>query len=89
MTQKKKRGKLSRTEQEFIAVNHETMSVAEIANHLRRSEEVVRKEIGAVPTRAKTVERGDWVSRLHASSFWADIRKGLMGTEVGYFEKDP
>lgn len=87
MTTKLKRGKVSKAEQEFVAANHETMKVVDIAAKLRRSEKFVSKLIAAVPTIQKTEEAGDWVSRLHSSSFWAEIKKGLIGGEVGYFER--
>lgn len=87
MTMKLKRGRISKTEQEYIRANYDTMTVEAIAEHLRRSEDFVRQQIAALPTVKQTIEQGDWVSRLHASSFWAEIRKGLMGSEVGYFEK--
>jgi len=87
MTTKLKRGKISRAEQEFVSANHETMEVAEIAAKLRRSENLVRQLIAAVPTVQKTEDVGDWVSRLHSSYFWSEVRKGLRGSEVKYFEQ--
>jgi len=82
-----KRGKVSGAERELVAANHETMSVTELAAKLRRSEDFVRKLIAALPTIQKTEEVGDWVSRLHSSYFWPEVRKGLMGNEVRYFEQ--
>jgi soluble cytochrome b562 len=87
MATKLKRGRISKSEQEYIRANHDTMTVEAIASHLRRSEDFVRQQIAALPTVEQNIEQGDWVSRLHASSFWPEIRKGLMGSEVGYFEK--
>ncbi len=87
MTTKLKKGKVSKIEQEYVAANHETMKVAEIATKLRRSENFVSKLIAAVPTLQKTEEQGDWVARLHSSSFWVEVKKGLIGSEVGYFEQ--
>jgi len=84
---KKKRGRISAAEQEYIAANHETMTVEAIAEHLRRTEDFVRQQIAALPTVKQTEERGDWVSRLHASSFWVEVKKGLIGTEIAYFEQ--
>jgi len=86
-TTTKKRGKISRSEQEYVAANHETMTVAEIAMKLRRTEDAVRRQIAALPTVERTIEQSDWVARLHASIFWVEIKKGLMGSEVGFFEQ--
>lgn len=84
---KLKRGKISNTEREYILTNADTMTVEAIAAHLRRSEDFVRKQIAARPTIEHTEENQDWVSRLHASSFWLEVRKGLIGSEVRYFEQ--
>jgi len=84
---KLKRGKMSQQERELIASQHDTKSVEEIARQLNRSQDFVRKAIAALPTVERAEEQGDWISRLRVSSFWAEIRKGLMGSEVGYFEK--
>jgi hypothetical protein len=87
MTVSLKRGKISKEEKEFIVASYETMSVVDMAHKLNRSEAVVRKHIAAVPTFVRTNEQSDWVSVLHAGSFWVEVRKGLIGNEVPFFEK--
>jgi hypothetical protein len=63
------------------------MSVEDLAAKLSRSEAFVRKHIATVPTHERIEEQSDWVSRLHASVFWTEVRKGLIGSEVGFFER--
>ncbi len=84
---KLKCGKISNDEVEFVTANHENMAISDIATKLRRSENCVRKLIAAVPTIEKTEEQSGWVARLHSSSFWVEVKKGLLGNEIGYFEK--
>jgi len=86
MAKKLKRGAASGREMEQIAANRD-MPLAELAALLNRSENFVRKQIAALPTVEKQIEQGDWVARLHSSSFWPEVRKGLIGSEVGYFEQ--
>lgn len=81
-----KRGKASKKDLDYIAANSD-QPVAEIAATLRRSEDFVRKYIAAQPTFDRINEHGDWVSRLHTSSFWPEVRRGLVGGEVSVFEQ--
>jgi len=81
-----KRGKASRTELEYIAANTHR-PVKEVAEELKRSVAFVRKHTEATPERQSIEERSDWVSRLEASSFWGEVRKGLMGGEIEYFKQ--
>ncbi|MHC4300612.1 MAG: hypothetical protein ACYS7Y_25330 [Planctomycetota bacterium] len=82
---RKKTGKATKADKEYLAANSE-MAVADLAAHLNRSEAFVRKHLASVPVEATAREKDDWISRLHSSSFWLDIKKGLISSEVGYFE---
>ncbi len=84
---KLKRGPVSKDDLEKLAAWRDIKPVKEIAKLLNRSENFVRKETAGLPEREKKLEHSDWVSRLHASEFWVDVRRGLIGSEVGYFEQ--
>lgn len=84
---KVRKGKLKKEHLEYVEANHETMSVEEIAKYLNRSVSMIEKTIQALPRYQQEKDKNEWVSRLHATSFWGEVKKGLVGNETPYFER--
>jgi len=86
MTVKLKPGKAGEKEIAYIANNMNSMTPEAIAGVLSRSVEFVNKIIAQLPKRQQISEQSDYVSQLHASPLWPEIKRQLMPTEYGYFE---
>jgi hypothetical protein len=82
-----RKGPISQDELEFMLVHKDLLDIPEIMKRLNRSEPFVKKHMASLPEVQRRLDKNDWVSRLHASSFWTEIRKGLIGNEVPYFER--
>lgn len=84
---KRKTGKASKAEIDFIRKNHERMSDEQMAEKLNRTEAFVRKQrlnAAVVPTRDETDET---LAALYNSYYWPEVKMQLIGHEVEYFEK--
>lgn len=86
MTTKLKPGKPSNDELAYIANQADLMTPEAIADALSRSVEFVQKIISQLPKRQQISEQSDYVSQLHASPLWPEIKRMLFPTEYSYFE---
>jgi hypothetical protein len=81
------KGVLSSQDLEFLIVNKDNMSVKDLAKALNRSVPFIQKHIEGLPVIKRQRENSIWISKLEASSFWNETKKGLLGLEVTYFKE--
>lgn len=82
-----RKGVLSKEHREFVEANHDKMPIADIAAYLKRSERMIKKTIDALPQYKQEEDKDEWVSKLHVTSFWTEVKRGLVGNEITYFER--
>jgi len=87
----KTRGRLNKTDQNFIMANVNEMDVAEIAESLNRTEEVVEKYIidhNLKPVSETWEEERDIKLRgiLHRKPYWSEVVNQFTKDELVYFE---
>ena len=78
-----KKGRFSKTEQEFIRENHKEMSIYEIATHLDRDpdsvESYVKHKIGNTSLDEREIEA---LHDLQSRPFWKDLQKQFSEDEL-------
>jgi hypothetical protein len=87
MNKEKKRGPASNDEITYIIDNAEIKSISEMAEELGRTEVFVRKYRATFPGKREAVSVDDFIKNLHATPFWVEIKKCLLGGEIKYFEQ--
>lgn len=89
-----KMGRLSNEEREFVRTNHQTMPVEEIARHVNRDVNTLKRWIGRHLNPAKVkreqAEEGkkEIKADLHGSRAWKKLKDELTTEEVAYFEEE-
>jgi hypothetical protein len=83
----KKRGNLNIEEIAYVHANMDIKTDEEMAKHLNRSVELVRRLRVQSVQRKENEENVDAVSELHVSYFWSEVRRSLMANEERYFEQ--
>ena len=87
-TSERKRGKLSREEEQIILNNLSAMSDEEIADAINRSPEVVAKFRAQAPVIAHNTDSEAVIQQLHKKFFWEETKQQLVNEdEVKFFEK--
>lgn len=87
-TSEKKRGKLSREEEEIILNSLSTMSDEEIAEIINRNPEVVAKFRAQAPVVASNQDADALVKQLHKKFFWSETKSHLINdSEISFFER--
>ncbi len=88
MLPEKKRGRLSREEEEIVYSNLALKSDEEIGAMLNREPEVVARYRAKQPVQQNNESIVDLVQQLHAKFFWIETRGQLLDNdEIRYFEQ--
>lgn len=82
-----KRGAASLEDIAYIRANSATMTDAQIASAINRSEDFVRKIRAQTPVLVQAAESVDNIDALHAKHWWNELLKSLLDSEVIYFEQ--
>ena len=83
---RKKTGKISSHEFEFIKNNHDILKPEQIAERLNRTPKAIEKVIASLPAKEAQEELGDFITQLHNMADWLSIKAALIGREVQHFE---
>jgi hypothetical protein len=87
-TSERKRGKLSREEEQLINNNLASMSNEEIGELINRSPETVAKYRAQAPVVAQNGDGNAIIQQLHKKFFWAETKEQLVGDrETEFFER--
>jgi hypothetical protein len=76
---------LTKEDREYIRKNHGTKSVAEMANALDRSEDIISRHLGTILTEGPQKES---VDKLKASEAWKRLQRELTPDELRFFAEE-
>lgn len=85
---KKPAGRLSLTDQKYIAANCQILSDEEMALAIKKSPDAVRNYRITLPVMEDRVKFEDYISQLHKKHYWGQIKANLLKDEVAFFENE-